>query len=556
MKFRLFLLVFLVSCSGSGTKERHALRELVKVGNYQEAVDFLDSIDQYQDQNSKILYFMERGLLEFRMGFYENAARVFEKAIELNESLSYVSIKDGATSTLVNETKRKYRGEIFERGMLHFYKAYSYLMLSHSGKTFSSREGEKKEILLSPSDKRNFLIKARSEVVAWNSYLEKVRQNRLGKSIFKYDLLQHIFGGFIHEQMKTSGDRQIALLLYKKALDVLYKNYNVYGIYNSRFKRFIKDFSKLSNLSKTVVEKKYIVETKFQKSLKDFLIFKILSLSKASGRSTFKKAVSTYRPTKNILSLVNKTVRSNVIVTHFDSIIGEKIPKTEYYSLERALGGNSSDKDKRAVARFGASAITLFAGAKLGLLPPPSHYSPVGAEMGVRLGLAASRGVAISFQVPKIRKIKKPNENKSLLITNTENGKVKRLPFPVVAPLTDIAEQAVRENAIDRVIRQGTRLAWKHITAIVTCMATYDSMKKNSSPFVAKQAALFQYMALVEVIKETEKADTRFWSTLPNLIRMSHLELPKGHYTLSVEGSGFSKNFSIKNKNDKVILNL
>ena len=115
----------------------------------------------------------------------------------------------------------------------------------------------REEATISPQEARSYLQKARAEVVGWNSYLEKVKHNRLGKSVFKQDMLQHVFGGFIHEQMKTSADRQIALLLYKKALDVLHKNYNSYSLYNKQNKKFIKDFKKLPNLSRSEVEKIY-----------------------------------------------------------------------------------------------------------------------------------------------------------------------------------------------------------------------------------------------------------------------------------------------------------
>ena len=558
----LLALFLFVSCSGSGTKERQQLRQIVRSGDYDQAVDYLDSIDAYKEEKSRLLYLMERGLIEFRRGQFLNATIFLQKASEVHDHLSYVSIKDGIKSTLVNETKRKYVGEVFEGGLIHFYRAFSFYQLYQLKKVKAYAGDEtipaREEATISPQEARSYLQKARAEVVGWNSYLEKVKHNRLGKSVFKQDMLQHVFGGFIHEQMKTSADRQIALLLYKKALDVLHKNYNSYSLYNKQNKKFIKDFKKLPNLSRSEVEKKYIVQTKEHKNLKNFLLMKILSLSKASGKREYKKAISTYRPSKSVIKAAMKTVRSNVLVFEFDKMIAKKAPKTEYYSLERALGGNSSSENKRAVARVGASAIMLFASAKLGLLPPPQHYSPVGAEVGIRLGLAAGRGAAVSFDVPKIYKSPKPISSQHLHLTGN-NIKSRKIPFPVVAPITEIAEQAVREGAMNRAIRQGARLAWKHLLAITTCMATYDAMKKKNNEFVAKQAAVFQYFALVGLIKETEKADTRYWSTLPNVIRMTHLELPPGTYELTQKTdkeSLLKKEFSIANKTTTQLISL
>lgn len=552
-------LVFIfISCSGTGTKERFQLRELVRVGDYEQAIDLLDNMYSIEDEKTKLLYLMERGLIEFRRGQFYNATFFLQKAVEVHDHLSYTSIKDGISKALVNETKSKYVGEVFEGGLLHFFKAYSYFQIylnknirAYDGDTFLPARDKRK---ITNSNLKTYLQKARSEIVAWNSYLEKVKHNRLGKSVFKQDMLQHIFGGFIHEQMNTSFDRQTALLLYKKALDILHKNYNSYALYNLKNKKFIKDFSKLPSLSKSVVDKKYVVKTKEHKSLEEFLMLKILSLSKASGNRAYKNAIAKYRPSQKVIKSALKTVRSNVLFIDMNGIIGKKYAKTEYYSLERALGGDSDSKSKRAVARIGTTALMLFATAKIGLMPPPNTYSPIGQEMGIRLGLAAGRGAAISFDVPKMQKVPLP---KSPMYLEIKGKKSLVVPFPISAPVTEIAEQAVRESAMNRAIRQGSRLAWKHLTAIATCMATYNAMKRKNGEYVAKQAAVFQYFAIVGLIKETEKADTRYWSTLPNLIRVGHLELPKGDYEVtkrSMNKKYQTKKFSISSRNQTQII--
>ena len=172
--------------------------------------------------------------------------------------------------------------------------------------------------------------------------------------------------------------------------------------------------------------------------------------------------------------------------------------------MSERSGGNSDSKSKRAIARFGSTALMLFATHKIGLMPPPNNYSPVGAEMGIRLGsLAAGRSAAISFDVPKMQKIPLP---KSPMMLEIKGKKSLTIPFPISAPVTEIAEQAVRESAMNRAIRQGSRLAWKHLTAIATCMATYEAMKKKNGEYVAKQAAVFQYFAFVGLNQRNRKS--------------------------------------------------
>ena len=59
-------------------------------------------------------------------------------------------------------------------------------------------------------------------------------------------------------------------------------------------------------------------------------------------------------------------------------------------------------------------------------------------------------------------------------------------------------------------------------------------MKKNNAEFLSKQIAVFQYMASAKLIAESEAADTRYWSTLPQNIRFTHVYLPPGEYSVKI----------------------
>mgnify|MGYP000293528267 CR=1 FL=1 len=81
------------------------------------------------------------------------------------------------------------------------------------------------------------------------------------------------------------------------------------------------------------------------------------------------------------------------------------------------------------------------------------------------------------------------------------------------------------------------RSVTKHATAIAASFATYKALgggKSGNDNFLAKNAALIQYVGAAKLIEESEKADTRYWSTLPNEIRLIDLELIPGHYHLEM----------------------
>ena len=196
------------------------------------------------------------------------------------------------------------------------------------------------------------------------------------------------------------------------------------------------------------------------------------------------------------LKRVNKK-NHNLMIVWEEGLIGEKKSKREYYSLARALAGADSTPDQQRAARMGARLITLFASSALGLFPPPQNYSPVGMEFGVRLGLAAATELAISFDVPIIEK--RDPLFPEVSFHAKDGNEILRTPLHIANPLNEVAEASTSFHSARRALTLGARLAWKHLIAITAAITTYKSMKKNNAEFLAKQMAVFQYMASCEV---------------------------------------------------------
>ena len=84
-------------------------------------------------------------------------------------------------------------------------------------------------------------------------------------------------------------------------------------------------------------------------------------------------------------------------------------------------------------------------------------------------------------------------------------------------------------------IKTGYRVAIKNLAAIATAYLTYKAIKsKNGNSFFAKTAAVLQYLALSKAIENSEKADIRYWSSLPNSIQMGFVNLLPGKYKLEI----------------------
>lgn len=134
----------------------------------------------------------------------------------------------------------------------------------------------------------------------------------------------------------------------------------------------------------------------------------------------------------------------------------------------------------------------------------------------------------------------------SLVVLDKDNKEVLAKDVPLINPMGDIAEEAVFESSAWTYTRTGFRLAAKHATAIAASFATYRALGggnrgQNNNDFLARNAAVLQYIGAAKAIEESEKADTRFWSTLPNEIRLVDLDLNPGLYHLEIRQSPTEK---------------
>jgi hypothetical protein len=114
---------------------------------------------------------------------------------------------------------------------------------------------------------------------------------------------------------------------------------------------------------------------------------------------------------------------------------------------------------------------------------------------------------------------------------------VKQEPLAMVSENGSIAKVVLEEDVVARYIKTGTRVAVKHLVAIVAAMQVYQKLKENGE-FIANSAAMATYIASSKGIAAFEKADTRHWTTLPDAFRLSELLLPPGTYRVALSEHG------------------
>lgn len=492
----LLSLIFLLSSCATGHQAlTDRIRSMVGSNQHDEAIQLITTGSLAQDRNSKLLYHVELGLVQHYKGDYEASIQALTEAKVLLDELFTTRVSGKISSSIINDNSDFYYGEKYEASLIYFY-----LSLNHYLRAQEEQDAVKKG---------TYLRQARAEILAWDAFLSEIKKERLGKALFKEDLLAKTFGALVHESQKTKNDDQIALQLYKDANDVFFKYYNLFPTFNSSYQVFKDNFSNFHKISEKEVAGKYVMATPHSEEFKNFLTQKILMLTKKIRPQELKEQITKLKPSQEILNRLNTPGGQVTFLLQEGLIVGKG---TQRYEFPVNWGNNR--------------------------------------QMAGILAL----GSVITFELPYIGTVPKPGSAKVQALD--QNGLIiAEAPLSVIAPLGELAKQAINEHTTAIATKTGIRLAAKHVAALAVTYAAYQSNRKNNPEFAGAIAGL-THAAAVALINESEKADTRFWSTLPANIRMSELTLKNGTYRFrAVYGQEGAGDYRIVDLGEKTIEN-
>ncbi len=522
----LLIIGTLYGCASAHRSAQQDSRKLIASAQYAKALESLEKSDFKKEEKSQLLYLLEKGLLEHTMGKFSESLTTLEAAKKLSGELFTKSVSQKVTTAIANDNYENFYGAYYERSLIHFYLSLNHLMLSQSS------EG---------NDKQKHLVAARAEILLWDSLLKSFRDNRLGKSVYKDDMVSKIYGAKVHEFLGGFNNEQIALQLYKDAAHLLLKNYNAYKSYNLKFKEFKSDFDKFATMNLNDVKANYISATALQKEFKAFLDYQILMLTLKIRAGEKKNVIREFDIEPATVTKVESDQKlkneADIMVLVQSDLIPEKIGKEYNIGIDGAVNAIEDKKTQKVIREVGIPIISIFAAETLGLTPKAENWSLPGAYLGIITTQVALSTWGIEFELPKVLN-DKPNNSFKLEIYNEAGDKlISEQPLVLVEPLNDMAEEGVEEDASANYIKTGSRVAVKHILALITAYKTYQLLKQRGGAmeFLARNAALIEYMGASKVIKATEKADTRYWSSLPKTINMQSLKLVAGKYKLKVK---------------------
>ncbi len=124
------MMLFLFGCT-TYNQSLTSYYKNVYAGNYPQAEKDLDNNGLIQKPRNKLLFLMEKGRIAHLRGEYEASNKYFNNADNLLDS-GLSSTADAAVGLLVNSMSQTYKGEDFEKFMVHYYKALNYLYLHNT----------------------------------------------------------------------------------------------------------------------------------------------------------------------------------------------------------------------------------------------------------------------------------------------------------------------------------------------------------------------------------------------------------------------------------------
>jgi hypothetical protein len=175
----------------------------LRANNYQQASRVLERNKLIQAKRNRLLFYLEKGSVAHLLHQYDTSNYYFNLADQFMES--HNSVWDAAIGTLANPMLQTYRGEDFERFMVHYYKALNY------------------QYLQKPDDA---LVEARRITLTNNAQKDKFNDK---SSRYSQDAFSLIMQGLLYESSK---DINNAFISYRNAADLYLRqpNHTYYGV--------------------------------------------------------------------------------------------------------------------------------------------------------------------------------------------------------------------------------------------------------------------------------------------------------------------------------------
>ncbi len=505
--FLMFGITMLVSgCASTDAIKLRESRQAFISADYASAEKALYSPEVFENKQNRLQHYLTLSSIAMSEGVFEKAAYFLQKSRDWSNQVR-------SDHSGFEWFESNYGGNPIEYSYLHHFLVLSYQLLADAGSTPAWSTPEIKDsdgtILVqaqnfpartfTPKEIADFRLKARSELMAWDSHLENLKRSFGGEPYYQDDLWAKLLASYVHGSSSSNSEKRTAEILADQALEQL--------------KRDMGALPTLSNHHDSV------------EKLLDKLKLRLRSKDHSYGTLLVCEAgvVDRYRIQKYHLGLSTlfKGIEDPLLRSQLESIgwqvlmhYAPEFGLTVYAGgLVGALGGGDSSEDDEE--------------------GPPKHFTDA---------VDSSLGFLISF--PTIRK-PDPSTKMELQLSGKDGNSVRR-ELSIVSPLQELLSHDLQAREKKQMFARGMKIGLQYLAALVTAVSAYRSADQEGNGW-KKLAIIAGYYFTKKAIDRANQPDLRSWDTLPYLLAADYLDGVKGDYQATIR---------VRNKSGEESVNL
>ncbi len=483
----LLLILWLTGCAGGDQLRIKDARNAFLERDFVKAEASLYTAEVLKRSESRLQHFLMLSSIAFSSGQYEKAIYFLNKSREVSNS---VRSDQGAFSWY----DRAYGGNPIEYSYLHQYLVLAYTLLADEGKTAAWETPEIKDEkgriqvqaeqhparTFSQKEIADLRIKARAELLAWDSHLENLKRSYGHADYYQEDTWARILASYLHGRSPQASEKKTARILLEQSIKILEKE-------QARVKSLSQSSESIRNLTSDL-------EKQIGKEAEEGTLVLV-----QGGVISPYKAQNTYIG----LSTLFQGIEDPFLRAQLEDI-GFRI--LLHYAPEFGL-----------VAFTGAMAGAISSDAEDG----PRHLTE-----------AADRGLGFLISTPSL-----PTPPKDLLLTlelKSSDGQVQEFPLALVAPVHELLHTELKARRDKEFAGKALKIGLQYLAILIPAIKAYQSADGEGAG-LKKLAILAGYFIAKRAIDAANAPDLRSWNLLPQVFASTHVPSLKGLFELKVK---------------------
>ncbi len=486
------IILFATACATSDHARIGEARDHYLKDDFKGAEAALFTPEVFKNSQNRLEHFYMLSSIAMSEGLYEKAIYYLNRSRDIANQVR-------SSSGTFEWFSTDYRSNPVEYSYIHSMLVMSYLLLAESGQSPAWATPELKDEKGNPlvpaqnfaarkldaREAADFRQKARSELLAWDTFLENLKKIYPTEKLYKEDLWARMLASYVHSGSSDNAEKRTAELLLDDAKKVLEKENSRYPSTQTNVAEIEKLLANLRKraLSKNDQSSMFVLEAGVVGKYK-IRRFQI-------GVSTLFKSIQDPQ-----LRNMMEQIGMQVLLTY--------APEFGLIALGGAVAGaidgaNPDDDEFDGPPRFFTDAIDRSFGFQIQF---PTMVYPA-SDTKVRLSLLQPGKTAMEF------------------------------PLPVVSPLQEIIAAEMRGREQKEVFAKAVSIGAQYLTILVPAIIAYRNADRDGNVF-KKLAILAGYYIAKKAIDRAHQADLRSWNTLPALIAANMIEVPAGTYETKV----------------------